>query len=140
MEVLHKENTLGDFMCVGAKFPTLKKQQPISSRHLVMERKGMKEKGIRITVYWIKKKKSPITTKQVLLFSSPRPFLSYNHKKQKTANVVTTAYGISILSFLFNNISVKIYRDLHHFTIIWSIFLGFLSNVNLYLGFFLRIL
>lgn len=51
MEVLHKENTLGDFMCVGAKFPTLKKQRPISSRHLVMERKGMKGKGIRIAMY-----------------------------------------------------------------------------------------
>lgn len=43
MEVLHKENVLADFICVGAKFPTLKKEQPISSRHLVMEGTGMKE-------------------------------------------------------------------------------------------------
>lgn len=42
MEVLHKENTLDDFICVGAKFPTLKKEQPISSRHLVMGSTGMK--------------------------------------------------------------------------------------------------
>lgn len=38
MEVLHKEDRLADFICVGAKFPTLKKEQPISSRHLVMNR------------------------------------------------------------------------------------------------------
>ncbi|XP_020624322.1 adhesion G protein-coupled receptor L3-like [Orbicella faveolata] len=37
MEVLHKEDILYDFMCVGAKFPTKKKQQPISSKHFVME-------------------------------------------------------------------------------------------------------
>ncbi|XP_022779945.1 adhesion G protein-coupled receptor L4-like [Stylophora pistillata] len=36
MEVLHKEDKLSDFICVGVKFPTLKKEQPISSRHLVM--------------------------------------------------------------------------------------------------------
>jgi len=48
MEVLHKENILSDFMCVGAKFPTKKKQQPISSKHLVMEGRGMMLKGICI--------------------------------------------------------------------------------------------
>lgn len=37
MELLHKENTLIDFMCVGAMFPTLSRERPISSRHLVME-------------------------------------------------------------------------------------------------------
>lgn len=37
MEVLHKEDIQNDFMCVGAKFPSKKKQQPISSKHLVME-------------------------------------------------------------------------------------------------------
>jgi len=37
MELLHKEKMGADFMCVGAKFPTLKKERPVSSRHLVME-------------------------------------------------------------------------------------------------------
>lgn len=46
MEVLHKESTLNDFVCVGAKFPTNKKQQPISSRHLVMERTGTKKEKV----------------------------------------------------------------------------------------------
>lgn len=46
MEVLHKEDRLADFICVGAKFPTLKKEQPISSRHLVMNRTGKKRKFI----------------------------------------------------------------------------------------------
>ena len=49
MEVLHKEDTLYDFMCVGAKFPTKKKQQPISSKHFVMEGTGMVLRGIHIT-------------------------------------------------------------------------------------------
>ena len=40
MELLHKENTLIDFMCVGAMFPTLSRERPISSRHLVMESTG----------------------------------------------------------------------------------------------------
>ena len=42
MEILHKEKTLIDFMCVGVKFPTLNKERPISSRHLVMESAGTK--------------------------------------------------------------------------------------------------
>ena len=50
MEVLHKEDVLADFMCVGAKFPTLKKEQPISSRHLVMNKTGTKIK-LHCTVY-----------------------------------------------------------------------------------------
>lgn len=29
-------------MCVGVKFPTLNKERPISSRHLVMESAGTK--------------------------------------------------------------------------------------------------
>lgn len=49
MEVLHKEDILQDFMCVGAEFPTKKKQQPISSKYFVMEGPGMVLKGIRIT-------------------------------------------------------------------------------------------
>ena len=40
MELLHKENALIDFMCVGAMFPTLSRERPISSRHLVMESTG----------------------------------------------------------------------------------------------------
>lgn len=40
MELLHKENTLIDFMCVGAMFPTLSRERPISSRHLVMASTG----------------------------------------------------------------------------------------------------
>ena len=44
MELLHKEKMGADFMCVGAKFPTLKKERPVSSRHLVMEAAGTKEK------------------------------------------------------------------------------------------------
>ena len=51
MEVLHKEDIQYDFMCVGAKFPTKRKQQPISSKHLVMEGTGMVLRGIRITAY-----------------------------------------------------------------------------------------
>lgn len=47
MEVLHKEDRLADFICVGAKFPTLKKEQPISSRHLVMNRTGKRENSLR---------------------------------------------------------------------------------------------
>ncbi|XP_068744277.1 adhesion G protein-coupled receptor L4-like [Montipora capricornis] len=36
MELLHKEKTDADFMCVSAKFPTLKGERPLSSRHFVM--------------------------------------------------------------------------------------------------------
>ena len=42
IELLHKEGKLVDFMCVGAKFPTLTTERPVSSRHLVMDSTGMK--------------------------------------------------------------------------------------------------
>ena len=52
MELLHKEKTLIDFMCVGAMFPTLSRERPISSRHLVMESSGtIKEINIQQEEY-----------------------------------------------------------------------------------------
>ncbi|KAK2565200.1 Adhesion G-protein coupled receptor D1 [Acropora cervicornis] len=36
MELLHKERVSPGFICVGAKFPTLNRERPVSSRHLVM--------------------------------------------------------------------------------------------------------
>ncbi|XP_067039054.1 adhesion G protein-coupled receptor L4-like [Acropora muricata] len=36
MELLHKERISPGFICVGAIFPTLKIERPVSSRHLVM--------------------------------------------------------------------------------------------------------
>ena len=42
MELLHKEKTGIDFMCVGVEFPTLTKERPVSSRHLVMGKAGTK--------------------------------------------------------------------------------------------------
>ena len=80
MEVLHKEDVLYDFMCVGAQFPTKKKQQPISSKHLVVGKTGMVLQGIRITAYLIATK---LTTRaQDILLSDRYPFLLCNQKKR----------------------------------------------------------
>ena len=40
MELLHKQKTDADFMCVSAKFPTLNGERPVSSRHFVMNDTG----------------------------------------------------------------------------------------------------
>ena len=42
MDLLHKERISPGFICVGAIFPTLKIERPVSSRHLVMNDTGRK--------------------------------------------------------------------------------------------------
>ena len=49
MEVLQKESIGQDFVCIGASFPKLKSQYPISSRHLVMGSQGTTDACLNVS-------------------------------------------------------------------------------------------